>query len=48
MTDVRWIDDNEFNPALPLFTRANVGEVLPEPPSPLGWDIVFEKGTNLG
>ncbi len=48
MTDVRWIDDNAFNPALPLWTRANVGEVLPEPPSPLGWDIVFENGTILG
>jgi hypothetical protein len=48
MTDVRWIEDNDFNPALPLWTRANVGEVLPEPPSPLGWDIVFESGTILG
>ncbi len=48
MTDVRWIKDNDFNPVLPLWTRANVGEVLPEPPSPLGWDIVFESGTILG
>jgi len=48
MTDARWIEDNDFNPALPLWTRANVGEVLPEPPSPLGWDLVFEEGTILG
>jgi phosphohistidine swiveling domain-containing protein len=48
MTEARWIEDNDFNPALPLWTRANVGEVLPEPPSPLGWDLVFERGTILG
>lgn len=48
MTDVRWIEDNGFNPALSLWTRANVGEVLPDPPSPLGWEMVFEKGTILG
>lgn len=48
MTDIRWIDDNVFNPTLPLWTRANVGEVLPDPPSPLGWDLVFEHGSILG
>ncbi|MGA9275354.1 PEP-utilizing enzyme [Ilumatobacter sp.] len=48
MTDIRWIEDNVFNPKLPLWTRANVGEVLPDPPSPLAWDLVFETGSVLG
>ncbi len=48
MTELRWIEDNTFDPKYPLWTRANVGEVLPEPPSPLGWDLVFEGGTVLG
>ena len=45
---LRWISDNVFDTTYPLWTRANVGEVLPEPPSPLGWDLVFEEGTILG
>ena len=45
---VRWIDDNPPSSRLSFWTRANVGEVLPEPPSPLGWDIVWETGTILG
>jgi len=45
---VRWIEDNPPSDRLPFWTRANVGEVLPEPPSPLGWDIVWENGTILG
>ena len=44
----RWIDDNVYSPARGFWTRANVGEVLPDPPSPLGWDLVFEGGTILG
>ena len=44
----RWIDDNVYDPARGFWTRANVGEVLPDPPSPLGWDLVFEGGTILG
>jgi phosphohistidine swiveling domain-containing protein len=44
----RWIKDNPPSDRLPFWTRANVGEVLPEPPSPLGWDIVWEHGTILG
>ena len=48
MTELRWIEDNVFDPKYPLWTRANVGEVLPDPPSPLGWDLVFEGGTVLG
>ena len=44
----RWIEDNVYEPKYGFWTRANVGEVLPEPPSPLGWDLVFEGGTILG
>jgi rifampicin phosphotransferase len=29
---------------MPFYTRANAGEVLPDPASPLGWTLVFEKG----
>ncbi len=48
MSTVRWIEDNTYNPKLGFWSRANVGEVLPDPPSPLGWDMVFEGGTVLG
>ena len=48
MTTVRWIKDNPVSDRLPFWTRANVGEVLPEPPSPLGWDVVWENGTLAG
>ena len=48
MADVRWIADNELTEKWPFWTRANVGEVLPEPPSPLGWDLVWEGGTLPG
>jgi rifampicin phosphotransferase len=39
---MRWIRDNDFDPRYPFWTRANISEVLPEPPSPLGWDLVWE------
>lgn len=48
MGALRWIDDNVYNPKFGFWSRANVGEVLPDPPSPLGWDLVFEGGTVLG
>ena len=38
----RWITENRVEPRYTFWTRANVGEVLPEPPSPLGWDLVWE------
>ena len=38
----RWIKDNDFEPRYQFWTRANVSEVLPEPPTPLGWDLVWE------
>jgi pyruvate,water dikinase len=48
VTSVRWIDDNRYDPTLGVWTRANVGEVLPQPPSPLGWDLVFEGTITAG
>jgi pyruvate,water dikinase len=40
----RWIPDQPFRDKSPFWTRANVGEVLPEPPSPAGWDLVWSNG----
>jgi rifampicin phosphotransferase len=39
-----WIVDWTRHPRLPYYTRANAGEVLPDPASPLGWSLVFEEG----
>jgi rifampicin phosphotransferase len=44
----RWIRDNEFEPRLQFWTRANVSEVLPEPVTPLGWDVVWENTSLAG
>jgi pyruvate,water dikinase len=44
MEKVRWIEDAPYDPKASFWTRANVGEVLPEPPSPAGWDLVFSNG----
>jgi pyruvate,water dikinase len=40
----RWITDWQRSPRMPFYTRANAGEVLADPASPLGWTLVFEKG----
>jgi pyruvate,water dikinase len=40
----KWIADSEPSKRLPVYTRANAGEVLPDPASPLGWTLVFEHG----
>jgi len=47
MPGVRWIEDQPFRAKTPFLTRANVGEVLPEPPSPAGWDLVFANGGTI-
>ncbi len=47
VTEVRWIPDQPFRKKTPFLTRANVGEVLPEPPSPAGWDLVFANGGTI-
>jgi phosphohistidine swiveling domain-containing protein len=39
-----WIVDWKRDDVLPYYTRANAGEVLPEPASPLGWTLTFEQG----
>lgn len=44
----RWITDLEPSPRYPVYTRANAGEVLPQPASPLGWTLVWEQGVILG
>jgi rifampicin phosphotransferase len=40
----RWLTDWQRSPRMPFYTRANAGEVLPDPASPLGWTLVFERG----
>jgi rifampicin phosphotransferase len=44
----RWITDSQRWDRLPYYTRANAGEVLPDPCSPLGWTLVFEQGLLIG
>jgi rifampicin phosphotransferase len=44
----RWITDTTPSQRYPLYTRANAGEVLPEPASPLGWTLVWEPGIVRG
>jgi len=44
----RWITDWEPSVRFPHYTRANSGEVLPEPASPLGWSYAWEHGICLG
>ena len=43
-----WITDSHRWERLPYYTRANAGEVLPDPASPLGWTLVFEQGLLKG
>ncbi len=39
-----WITDWTPSEKFPLYTRANAGEILPKPCSPLGWDLVWGSG----
>jgi rifampicin phosphotransferase len=48
MVSDRWITDSVRWERLPYYTRANAGEVLPDPASPLGWTLVFEQGLLRG
>jgi pyruvate,water dikinase len=48
MVNDRWITDSVRWARLPYYTRANAGEVLPDPASPLGWTLVFEQGLLKG
>jgi rifampicin phosphotransferase len=44
----RWITDTTPSQRYPVYTRANAGEVLPEPASPLAWTLVWEPGVIKG
>lgn len=44
MPAVRWIEDQPINNRTPFWTRANAGEVIPDPPSPLAWDLLWDRG----
>ena len=44
----RWITDWPPSERWPHYTRANAGEVLPTPASPLGQQFSWEKGMILG
>ena len=48
MVPERWITDWEPSAKLPVYTRANAGEVLPDPCSPLCWTVVWEPGVIMG
>ncbi|KUO09370.1 PEP-utilizing enzyme [Streptomyces sp. DSM 15324] len=39
-----WITDWRRSERLPHYTRANAGETLPDPASPLGWTLVWGRG----
>ena len=44
----RWITDWKPSQRFPVYTRANAGEVLPDPCSPLCWTVAWEPGILLG
>jgi len=44
----KWITDWEPSSKYPLYTRANAGEVLPDPCSPLCWTVAWEPGILQG
>ena len=44
----RWITDNVIHDRYPFWTHANVSEVLPEPTSPLGFDVAWEGAAIAG
>ncbi|MDT4943042.1 MAG: rifampicin phosphotransferase, partial [Pseudonocardiales bacterium] len=43
-----WITDWQVSERYPVYTRANAGEVLPDPSSPLNVTLVWNKGLNVG
>lgn len=48
MLGERWISDRVPTARFPGYTRANAGEVLADPVTPLGWDFCWEQGVVLG
>jgi rifampicin phosphotransferase len=43
-----WFLDWQTSERLPVYTRANAGEVLPDPASPLGWTLTWEPAIVMG
>ncbi len=43
-----WLTDWDVSERYPVYTRANAGEVLPDPSSPLNVTLAWNKGINLG
>jgi len=48
VTGDRWITDWPVCERFPLYTRANAGEVMPDPASPLAWTLVWEPALLAG
>jgi len=44
----KWITDWIPSKRFPMYTRSNVGEIMPNPCSPLGWDLVWGTGVAFG
>ena len=40
----RWIADSGLSERYPIYTRANVGEVFPDPVTPLTADVGISRG----
>lgn len=48
MTKPDWLSETVQDSELPVWTRALVGEMLPEVVTPLGWSMVWESSAILG
>jgi pyruvate,water dikinase len=48
MIEPEWLPESDFKSDMPVWTRALVGEMLPEVVSPLGWSMVWESCAALG
>lgn len=48
MMEPRWLPETDYTAELPLWTRAMVGEMLPDVVTPLSWSMVWEPCAVLG
>ncbi len=46
--DERWVVDDRPSRRYPIYTRGNVGEVFPDPVTPLSWTIAGRPGAEQG
>ncbi len=46
--DSKWMGDSSLGERFPAWTRGNAADVLPEPFSPLGQDLVARQGMSMG